>query len=429
MNKVVALVTFLFVWTLTTHGKYSAAGDEPHYLMITQSVVADHDLDLTNNYASDDGRLFGHDHLVMGSHARTDQQGRVASVHDIGLSLLLIGPYIAGRWIADRVPVHTLARFRMDRGLFTYSLISVTLIALTAVGMGLLADAAIRFGRTRLAAWLVGLAALSPPIASHAFLIFPEAIALFVTALVVWFSTRDDLKDPTWLPWIAAVLGVLPWVHRKYAFYVIGLLFLIVWFRRDLIRAASRGRIITAATLFIAPQIAFSLWTIVEWGTIGGPQLAAGSPFSVRTLAAGLPGMWLDGQSGVVAYAPLYWIVPLCWIATWRRTWPYLVPALLVYVPMASFVEWWGGFAPAGRYLVPILPLCLMPIAASLRSRRIAMLVAVLAVLQVIIDAICWQHPRFLWPAADGANPLLTSLGSAGRAYLRVLLQLRGVDG
>ena len=41
MNKVVALVTFLFVWTLTTHGKYSAAGDEPHYLMITQSVVAD----------------------------------------------------------------------------------------------------------------------------------------------------------------------------------------------------------------------------------------------------------------------------------------------------------------------------------------------------------------------------------------------------
>jgi hypothetical protein len=429
MNKIVALVTFLFVWSLTTHGKYSATGDEPHYLMITQSVVADHDLDLANNYANDEGRLFGHDHLVMGPHARADRQGRVASVHDIGLPLLLVGPYVTARWIADRASVDTLTRFRMDRGLFTYSLISVILIALTAVGMGLLADAAIDFSGTRSAAWLVGLAAISPPMASHAFLIFPEAIALFLTALVVWFSTRHDQNDAIWLPWIAAALGLLPWVHRKYSLYVIGLLFLIVWLRRDVIRAASRGGITTAAALFIAPQIAFHLWTIVEWGAIGGPQLAAASPFSVRTLAAGLPGMWLDGQSGVLAYAPLYWIVPLCWITTWRRTWPYFVPALLLYVPMASFVEWWGGFAPAGRYLVPILPLCLMPVAASLRSRAIAVLVIVLAVPQVMIDAICWQHPRFLWPAADRVNPLLTSLGPAGRAYLRVLLQLRGFDG
>ena len=35
MNRRVAIVAFLFAWTLATHGKYSVSGDEPHYLMIT----------------------------------------------------------------------------------------------------------------------------------------------------------------------------------------------------------------------------------------------------------------------------------------------------------------------------------------------------------------------------------------------------------
>ena len=70
MIRKVALVLFLFAWTLTMHGKYSASGDEPHYLMMAQSIIADHDLDLANNYANDDGRLFGHDHLEIDGHAR-----------------------------------------------------------------------------------------------------------------------------------------------------------------------------------------------------------------------------------------------------------------------------------------------------------------------------------------------------------------------
>jgi hypothetical protein len=33
---VAGLTMFVVVWTLTTHGKYSADGDEPHYLMVTR---------------------------------------------------------------------------------------------------------------------------------------------------------------------------------------------------------------------------------------------------------------------------------------------------------------------------------------------------------------------------------------------------------
>ena len=44
--------------------------------MIAQSIVADHDLDLANNYAHDDGRLFGHEHLDAGRTSRGTGRAR-----------------------------------------------------------------------------------------------------------------------------------------------------------------------------------------------------------------------------------------------------------------------------------------------------------------------------------------------------------------
>src|SRR6266850_2279275 len=72
----IAAFVFVAIWGLTTHGKYSASGDEPHYLLVSRSLVADRDLDLANNYAANDGRLVGHDGLVAGPHARPARGGR-----------------------------------------------------------------------------------------------------------------------------------------------------------------------------------------------------------------------------------------------------------------------------------------------------------------------------------------------------------------
>ena len=70
------LLTIVLVsWGLTTHGRYSATGDEPHYLMIAQSLRADGDLDLANNYAQHDGVLFGAAGLEPETHARPGRGG------------------------------------------------------------------------------------------------------------------------------------------------------------------------------------------------------------------------------------------------------------------------------------------------------------------------------------------------------------------
>ena len=418
MNRRAAIAMFLFAWTLTMHGKYSASGDEPHYLMITHSIVADHDMDVANNYARDDGRLFGHDHLEMGLHALPASNGHIRPIHDVGLAVVLVPIYVVAQQVASTASDALLVRVRMTRGLLAYSIVSLFLVALTAFGLFLLADAVSRVLPQPAAAWLVGAVGISPPVVSHSFLVFPEALALLVTSLVVWLALRPASADDR-RPLLAILLavGTLPWVHHKYLLYVPGLLFVIAWKRWPLVRGLSAADRLIASALVIVPQLTLLAWTWREWGTLGGALTTAGLPFSVQAAATGLIGLWADRQSGLLAYAPVYWMVPACWCLTWRSTWPFVLPAALLYLPAASFtIGWWAGFSPAARYLVPLVPFFVVIIAQALRYRPIRLFAWALLASQVVIDAVVWQHPRTLWPSPQG-NLALQALGGIGRLY------------
>jgi hypothetical protein len=419
----VGLPVFLFAWTLTTHGKYSASGDEPHFLMITQSLVADHDLDVANNYAMNDGRLFGHDGLEMGLHAIPARNGHIRPAHDIGLAVALIPAYVVAERLATIPSESLLTRAQMNRGLLAYSIVGLCLIAVTVFGLMLLAEGLATLTSPSAAGVLVVAAGVSPPIVSHSFLVFPEVLALFATCLVVWFSLKPSgTRDRTVFMWIACVLGVLPWTHHKYLLYVFGLAFVILWTRWTTLRALSRSDWAIATALFLLPQLALHLWTWHEWGTLSGTLTTSDVPLSLAVLKVGSVGLWMDRQSGLLAYAPLYWIVPACWLLTARRTWPFLVPAALLYLPAAAFTHgWWAGFSPAARYIVPLMPLFMVAIADALRHRAIRIAAVVLLMPQLVIDAVVWNHPRALWPSAAPVNAALELIGSTGRAYERLL--------
>jgi hypothetical protein len=136
--------------------------------------------------------------------------------------------------------------------------------------------------------------------------------------------------------------------------------------------------------------------------------------------------LWFDRQSGLLAYAPLYWILPPCVWLTWRQTWIYLVPVILLYVPAAAFsLGWWAGFAPAARYLTPAMPLLLVPVACALGYRTVRLAALVLVVPQLVLNGVVWQHPRWLWPSEVG-NRALQALGPPGRLYEMNLLDVQG---
>jgi hypothetical protein len=406
---------FLFVWGLTTHGKHSAVGDEPHYLAVTRSLAHDHDLDVSNNYdPAGDPSGSGQGGLQPGPHARLALDGRLLPTQDVGLPVLLLPIYAVASRVAARAPLDLLQRFRMTRGLFEYSLISLTLLACVSVAIGLLASA---LRQVTTPSWALAIAAavgFSPPVLSHSFLIFPETIAFVVSCALVWWLVQR--APPVWTTWlVGAALAWLPWCHRKFALFVIVCGIVMVCRRWAAWRTVPL-RVVGGAVLFLIPQAAFHLWTLRTWGSLGGPQMLDGVPFTGTGALRGLLGLLMDRQSGLIAYTPLYGILAASWAVARPRVRWLLVPVASLVLPMAGYVVWWAGFSPAARYLVPIVPFCAVALADSLRARVMRGVIGALAVIQVPIAVYAWGHPRTLWPAGEG-NPLLSHFGVIGHAY------------
>jgi hypothetical protein len=419
--------TFLFCWTLSTHGKFSVSGDEPHYLMAAHSLLLDGDLDVANNYAAHDGQYFGQEALSMDLHARPTIRGRVRSVHGPGLSVLVAPVYAGALAVAARVPDEWLALARTHRGLFAYAIVSCAMTLITALAIGLLARALMALVSARTAAVAAVLVGLSPPVSSHAFLIFPEVVALAITALAVWVAVQpDEVLRSRSLIALAVALGALPWLHTKYLPYAAGLAACVVWLQREpLARLDARVRGVAAVTLALS-WLACLIWTMRDWGSPAGPFATEGLPFSLAALTRGSAGLLADRRLGLIAFAPLYVVVPIAWWVTRRTTWPWLLPVALLAAPAAAFDHgWWGGFAPAARFLVPLMPIVAFVSVPALEARAVRTMVAVLLVPQLAIDAVIWQHPRDLWPARDG-NRMLERLGAPGRCYASWLPDVLG---
>jgi hypothetical protein len=414
-SRRVALIAFLLLWSMSTHGKPSASGDEPYYLIVSHSLLADRDLDLANNFANNDGRSVGADRLVAGPHAKVNRLGELWSTHDTGLSVLVLPAYALGSSLGRALPPSALARFRMDRGRFAYFTVSVFLVALTSIGCGFLFAAFCRFARPGLAGITALVVTLSPPVLPHSFLVFPETPAFFVTCFVLWLAVEVEFGRRYFWTGVAAVaLGCLPWIHRKFSFFVIALAIAFWQSQRLWFAEQRRGRIPLLIALFIVPQLLFHAFTLRAWGNIGGPQIMDADVFRLSGIGTGAAGMLLDRSRGLLPYAPIYLLLPLIWWAAGRRFLIWLLPIAALFLPMAAFVTWDAGYSPAARFLVPLMPLAALPAAVALQTRWIKLVAAPLLALQLVIIGLSWNRPRILWPQDVGDNRALNSIPVIG---------------
>jgi hypothetical protein len=263
---------------------------------------------------------------------------------------------------------------------------------------------------------------LSPPVLSHAFLAFPETLAFVVTCVVVWLLCLDESElTATRVLIVSAAVGALPWLHRKYSFFVFGLALVLALRHHAWLRRQSKTVVIGAAAAIVLPQLMLHLWTIAMWGTVGGPQMLDWVPFSVSGLAAGALGMFFDRERGLFAYAPIYLIVPACIALTWRQSRALLIPIGLLVLPLAAFVTWTGGFSPAARFLVPVTALLTLPAVQALEVRTVRRAAIPFVAFQAIVTSMAWWHPRDLWPKELGTNQLLDKLPVIGGSYERLL--------
>ncbi len=335
------------------------SGDEPHYLVIAQSLWRDGDLKIENNHQRGDYREYYPDDLEP-HYLTRGSDGEIYSIHPIGISVLL-------------APIYALAGYKGS--VWTLILMGAlasalawrwTVATINAPGAATFAWAAI---------------ALSAPFMFNTFTVYPEIAG----ALAVTFALTSTIRATSasglgrWIA-IGLAIAVLPWLSTKYAPMSAALL-AVVFFRLKGPATFLRNPRVWAVVAIYATSLAgWFAFFYAYWGT---PLPMAPYGALVQTtplnLAFGAPGLLFDQEYGLLAYAPVYVLAATGLFSMWRsgaelRRLAIEIAAIFVALlaMVGAFAIWWGGTSAPARPIASGLPLLMLPIAVAFRSAPVA---------------------------------------------------------
>jgi hypothetical protein len=357
----VALVAYLAL--LPYHeASVVMTSDEPHYLLISQSLVLDGDLDLRNDYEGDRYLAFYPERLpdVHGF----ERGDAIWSVRDLGLPVLAAGPLAA----AGRLGVLAL----------------MCLVGAALVHQLFLLLRELRF-EPRVALLAAAATGLTHPLLTYTTQVYPELLAALTLTSAARLLRLD--AGPRQLAAASALLGLLAWLSTRALLLVAGagLVLAFIAVLPALRRAAGRWRLdaraamprIAAAGLPFAALFAllcYANWSM--WGTFApGAGYRAMFPeyfLMVWTPHVGATGMLFDRVFGLIPRAPLYLLAFLGAAAVWSRlrAGSPQVAALLVgwavsFAYLANIVFWHQDGGPSSRYLVASTPFLVVAVAGG----------------------------------------------------------------
>ena len=348
----------------------SITGDEPFYLLTTQSLLADGNFDLTNQYVTRSYKtFFDHSDDLWRQSLPKPDDGSLLSPHNPGLSILVIPGFSLGGLLGAQIQ----------------------LLVLGAATMAMAFVLADRLTGRRVTSWMaalcVGLTATAFIYSTEVYPEFPAALALVLALLVV---TREKSLGVAQALLLTALLSIMCWLGVKYAFLALPVA------GYYMLRAEGRGRL--ALLMTGIASAAFYAWFHLE--LYGGL-----TPYGVNAIYAQrntaeilgghiewgeryyrLWGLFIDRRFGIGRWAPLLLVaVPgMALLAAGRPALKLALSLVLVQMLVATFVAitmmgWWFP----GRTMLTVLPLFVLPIVlviskASLWGRIV---VAVLAAL------------------------------------------------
>ena len=384
------VVLALAAWTIAR--PRVPAGDEPHYLVITQSLLRDGDLRIENNHR-DEHYLEYYDAMLRPDFMRRGTNGQIYSIHAPGVSALVLPAFaVAG-----------------------YPGAVAVVVAVGALGIAAVWHVAFLLTGVASAAWVATAAvATAAPFLLHAFTIYPDpvggALTVAAVAVLVALDTRTRPVTGPALAAAGAALALLPWLHTRFAMIagVLGVAIGLRLWRRD----GGRAHLVR----FLAvPAVSALAWFGYFYAIYGTPNPAA--PYGTRPegglsfIPTGIAGLLLDQQFGLFAHAPVLVLAVAGLVVLARERRRLTVELLAVGVPYlataASYPMWWGGFSAPARFVVVLVPLLALPMAvlwarAAVVTRRV---ILCLLVVSASMTALLVGHDRgaLIYNGRDGA--------------------------
>ena len=314
------------------------SGDEPHYLVISQTLLKYHSLDVMQDYKNADYHQFYP--IMLEPHVVANLQGHLLPLHNIGGPILWLLPYV----LLGRLGV-----------VFFISMVTILILVNIYLLLRLL-------GSSERIAFLVSLSyALASPLYIYSHLAFVEVLGAFICIYVLRKILQLEVAGvELWL--CSFLIGLLPWIHIRFALLETSLFCLLLYklYRQNRLRHIM-ALVLPVAVLFVMMEV----FSIVVWGTwnLAASQVANhNGPFEILPLKSFFLGLFFDQEYGLLFSSPIFLFLFIGIILSGRKQLlGYNLSMLIISVPyiilFASFRNWFGGANPPGRYLLVLLPL------------------------------------------------------------------------
>ena len=353
-------------WAVYVSQMTMVQGDEAHYLLVTQSLLRDGDIDLQNNGTPEDVAEFRL--LPFELHrAPSSPAGKTYSVHPPGLSVLLLPAYAVGvaLWNNPRLSCY------LFMAVVTAAVLSLLYLWLTRLN----------FGR-----WppLVTIAIIGTiaPTAFFSVQVYPDFPAILVaTAVLVLLAhwqvagvSRTDFGQ--YEPWtifgLALALGTLPLMHPRFAplSLLVGIL-LLLQAHTSTSRQLSLVLLTVAVILCGGAQLCYNVAISGDWlGHMRPGNAWDDEALKLSTWGISLPGHWLHVTKGVVANAPVLLLVFVGAGRLLRELDRRLLVAAALYgatvVVNGIHPDWTFGFGMPARFMMSGIPAMALLLCAAL---------------------------------------------------------------
>ena len=346
-------------------------GDEGQYLRVTQSLLHDGDMDLANNLGAEHIGEFHVTEFAVHK-APASPEGKVHSVHPIGLSVALVPAYWWG-----------LAHWENPRLAAVLFMVLLASLCVPLIFLYLT-----RLGAERWAALLAtGIMALTGPFFLYTNQLYPEIPALLIALVALLALAHWQVPGGSYRSlgrWEVPLLGILtlllcglPFLHPRYA--PLGLLcgagvLLQAWHSPRRYLALSVVGLVIAAGLYalVAFHYAFS-------GDWMGPLRPGSGAWAEGALdmaiwPISLPGHWLHVDKGILNNSPIYFFSLFGLLALARLRDRRVIVAIGLYAATATInglhSKWGLGFCFPARFFVTALPVLILGLAWGLPLLR-----------------------------------------------------------